>query len=264
MLTQITPLILTYNELPNIQRTLDKLTWAKRIVVVDSGSTDGTIDILFSYKHVDVIHRQFTDFKSQWNRGLAQITTPWVLSLDADYELSDEFIGELKALVPEAETLGYWAQFTYRIHGRELRGSLYPRRVVLFRIGSASYRQEGHTQKLEIKGKVLSLESRIYHDDRKSLMRWITSQHRYAHDEAVYLLNHPPTTWADKLRKTGWIAPIAIFLYTLLVKRCILDGWPGWSYALQRGIAEALLALEITDRRLRSGAVANSKMPGQS
>ena len=48
----------------------------------------------------------------------------------------------------------------------------------------------------------------------------------------------------------GWPAPIGVFLYTLFVKRCLFDGWPGWYYALQRTIAEMLIALEIADRRL--------------
>ena len=49
----------------------------------------------------------------------------------------------------------------------------------------------------------------------------------------------------------GWPAPILVFLYTLVWKRCILDGWAGWLYVLQRTLAEVMLALEIVDRRLR-------------
>ena len=63
MLIDITPLIITYNEAPNVRRTLDKLVWAKRIVVVDSGSTDETIDILRTYSQVEVIHHKFVDFR---------------------------------------------------------------------------------------------------------------------------------------------------------------------------------------------------------
>src|SRR5207244_1502325 len=79
----ITPLIITYNEAPNIKRTLEKLGWARRIVVVDSGSTDETVDILQNYRHVEVFRRPFTDFASQCNFGIDQVTSPWVLSLDA-------------------------------------------------------------------------------------------------------------------------------------------------------------------------------------
>ena len=60
------------------------------------------------------------------------MTTPWVLSLDADYELSDDFVTELQSLAPAATTGGYRAKFIYRIYGRPLRGTLYPPRTVLY------------------------------------------------------------------------------------------------------------------------------------
>ena len=72
-LNQITPLILTYNEAPNIQRTLKNLTWAKQIVVIDSFSTDKTIEILKNFKQVSIFQRQFDSHASQWNYGLNQI-----------------------------------------------------------------------------------------------------------------------------------------------------------------------------------------------
>jgi glycosyltransferase involved in cell wall biosynthesis len=88
--------------------------------VVDSGSTDETLKILQAYSQVEVVHHPFRDFASQCNFGITQITTPWVLSLDADYELSDNLVKELQLLAPAKETVGYRAQFVYRIHGRPL------------------------------------------------------------------------------------------------------------------------------------------------
>ena len=55
----------------------------------------------------------------------------------------------------------------------------------------------------------------------------------------------------DRIRRVGWCAPFLVFVYTLIFKGCLLDGWPGWYYALQRLLAETLIALEIADRRLR-------------
>jgi len=86
MIDAITPLVITLDEAPNIARTLDKLTWARRIVVVDSGSVDGTIEILKRYPQVDRFDRTFDSFAEQCNFGLAQVQTEWVLSLDADYD----------------------------------------------------------------------------------------------------------------------------------------------------------------------------------
>ena len=254
ILEQITPLILTYNEAPNIGRILNRLSWAQRIVVIDSGSTDETLEILRGHPQVDVIHRPFTEFASQCNFGLTQIRTQWVLSIDADYELSDELISELRRLSPLDSAAGYRARFVYRIWGRTLRGALYPPRTVLYRRNKALYANEGHGHRVTVDGKVLALRNVIYHDDRKSLARWISSQQRYAREEASHLLESSNDKFSkfDKIRAIGWPAPIIAFVYTLFAKGCILDGWPGWYYALQRLIFEALTALELADRRLRA------------
>ncbi len=253
MLDQITPLFLTYNELPNIERALAPLAWARRIVVVDSGSTDGTLDILRRDPRVTVFLHEFVDFAGQCNFGLGQVESQWVLSLDADYELSEALVDELQRLVPPETTAGYRAGFVYRIHGRALRGTLYPPRTVLYRTDRGFYRQEGHAHRVCVDGDVRPLHGLIYHDDRKPLSRWLASQLHYAADEAEYLLDDTgrPLTRADRIRLMAWPAPLAVLLYVLFVKGCILDGWPGWNYALQRLFAETLLALEIIDRRNR-------------
>jgi glycosyltransferase involved in cell wall biosynthesis len=254
LISQITPLILTYNEAPNIRRTVEKLLWAERIVVIDSGSTDETVEVLRRYPQVEVLQHPFADAASQCNYGLTQVTSPWVLSLDADYELSDALVKELHSLAPPDGVYGYRARFVYRIYGRDLRGTLYPPRIVLYRKDRASYRQEGHTQRVVIDGDVLPLAGVIYHDDRKPLGRWFRSQQRYACDEAEYLLSRRRDSLrrTDRIRLMGWPAPIGIFFYTLLVKGCVFDGWRGWYYALQRVVAEAMIALEIADRRSRA------------
>ena len=63
----ITPLVLTHDEAANIARTMAELLWARRIVVIDSGSTDGTLSILRKFSQVEVVHRVFTDFADQCN-----------------------------------------------------------------------------------------------------------------------------------------------------------------------------------------------------
>jgi glycosyltransferase involved in cell wall biosynthesis len=256
MLDNITPLIITFNEAPNIGRILAKLTWARRIVVIDSGSTDGTIDILRGCPQVEILTRPFTDFAGQCNFGLRQIDTQWVLSLDADYELSDELISELRSLLLDNEVTGYRANFVYRIWGQPLRGTLYPPRIVLYRREKAYYCNEGHGHRVVVDGKIVDLNGVVYHDDRKPLTRWIWSQQRYARQEADYLLGSGnKLRLTERIRALGWPAPIFVFFYTLFAKGCILDGWAGWHYALQRLAFEVLTALELTDRRIRAKAV---------
>jgi glycosyltransferase involved in cell wall biosynthesis len=259
MREQVTPLLITYNEAPNLARILAKLEWAGRIVVIDSGSTDATLDILRACPKVCVIFRSFTDFASQCNFGLKQVTSPWVLSLDADYELSDELIESMEASIMDDSMAGFRARFVYRIYGHPLRASLYPPRVVLYRKDLARYQNEGHGHRVIINGEVGKLHGVIYHDDRKPLSRWLASQLRYAREEADHLLGSPRQDLSriDRLRLMGWPAPPLVVVYTLLVKGCLFDGWPGWYYVLQRLCAEVLVALEITDRRLGMTAVAD-------
>jgi glycosyltransferase involved in cell wall biosynthesis len=251
MLNQITPMLITYNEAANIRRTLDKLVWAQRILVIDSGSNDETIEMARAYPQVEIVYHPFTNFAAQCNFGLTQVASPWVLSLDADYELSDELVTELKLLTPASAVSGYFARFAYRVYGKPLRGALYPPRVVLYKTDKARYRSEGHGHRVMIDGPTAWLSSKIYHDDRKPLDRWIASQQRYAREEAEYLFasDSADLTPVDRIRRMGWPAPLAVFLYLLLFKRCLFDGWPGWFYVMQRLAAETLIALEVMNLR---------------
>src|SRR5215471_4709444 len=160
MIDDITPLVITYNEAANIGRTLDRLTWARRIVVIDSGSTDKTLEIVRGYTGVEIIQRPFDDFATQCNFGLARVKTRWVLSLDADYHLSEALAAEISAL-REDDVAGYSAAFVYRMYGRPLHGSLYPPRVVLYRKDGAAYRNEGHAHRVVIAGRAATLRGKI-------------------------------------------------------------------------------------------------------
>jgi glycosyltransferase involved in cell wall biosynthesis len=267
LIKSITPLIITLDEVPNITRTLNKLSWASRIVVVDSGSTDGTLDVLARYPQVALFKRVFDNFADQCNFGLAQVGTEWALSLDADYEMSDRLVEELLNLREMEGVAGYRASFVYRIYGRPLRGTLYPPRIVLYRVKNARYANAGHGHRVVVSGEVRPLSGVIYHDDRKPLSRWLASQQNYARLEADYLLkpNVASFSASDRFRQMAWPAPIFVIFYVLLVKGCVLDGWPGWFYAVQRVLAEGMIALQLIDRRLRGAQLPENsqKKPNQ-
>src|SRR6266404_101645 len=185
----LTALVLTQNEEANIERTLRAITWIDKVVIIDSFSSDRTLEIARSaHPKVEILHREFDTHAMQWNFGLDQVQTEWVLTLDADYQVSPELAGEIERLNPPADVVGYEAQFEYRINGRPLRASVYPSRVVLFRPKKASYFDDGHTQRLRPSGAVEKLSGRIYHDDRKSFRHWFDAQKKYAKLEARYLL----------------------------------------------------------------------------
>lgn len=254
LLSHITPLVLTYNEAPNIGRVLERLAWAREVVVLDSFSTDDTQSIARCFANVVFAQRPFESFAAQCNYGLERVNTEWVLSIDADYILTDELRDEIAELRSEAGVVAYFARFRYCVAGHPLRGTLYPPRAVLFQKARCRYEQDGHAHQLVFEGPSRFLKGYVLHDDRKSLSRWLESQRSYARLEAEKLLAHPDQarSLADRLRRMIWPAAPAAFIYTLLVKGCLFDGWPGWFYTLQRTYAEVLLSLEILDRRLGS------------
>ncbi|BBD57377.1 glycosyltransferase [Nostoc sp. HK-01] len=249
MLTKITPLILTYNEAANIDRTLQHLDWAKTIIVIDSYSTDETLEILSCYPQVKVFQRKFDTHTQQWNFGLEQVASQWVLSLDADYIVTDELITEIASLPTNGLVNGYAAKFKYCILGKPLRGTILPPRQVLFRQDKAIYIDDGHTQLLQLTGQCAMLSNYIHHDDRKSLTRWLWAQDRYMVIESKKLLETPASelSLGDRIRKQKVLAPFIILLYCLILKGGIWDGWPGWYYAFQRMLAEILLSIRLIE-----------------
>ncbi|HEX2826088.1 MAG TPA: glycosyltransferase family 2 protein [Burkholderiales bacterium] len=255
LLSDITPVLLTYNESPNIGRTLERLAWARDIVIVDSFSEDDTLAIAGRYPQVRIFQRRFDEHALQWNFAVREtgIRTPWVWALDADYVLSPELVAELERVEPAAETVGFETRFRYCIYGETLRGSVYPAKVTLFRRDRGHFEQDGHTQRLAIAGPVAALKGTISHDDRKSLARWLGSQAGYMRREAVKLTcaASGSLSAADRLRNTIVLGPLVMFFYCLFWKKNILDGQAGLYYTIQRTLAELILSAYLLEQRLR-------------
>jgi len=252
MLDHITPVLLTYNEATNIGRTLSRLTWAQDIVVVDSGSTDDTLAILSSVPQVRVFTRAFDTHGQQWDYAVHKtaIATPWILRLDADYQVTDPLIEEFRQLDANAPVSAYRIYFDYAIFSRRLMSSLYPPNTILLRKGCFSVWDKGHTEAWTVNGPVKTLSGRIVHDDWKATEFWLNAQGRYMRRGLEKLR-------AERAGLSGWVRltpplmPFAIFLYCLFAKGLILNGRAGVFYALQRLVAEATLSLMVLEERLR-------------
>lgn len=261
-LADITPVLLTFNEAANLERSLAALSWASRIIVVDSGSDDATLDIFHRDPRISVFHRPFDGQASQWTYALTQTDaeTEWIMALDADYVLSDSLKDELAELQPSADVSGYRAHFRYCVAGRPLRGSLYPPVTVLYRRCSAHYIQDGHTQRVVVSGVIGDLCAPIFHDDRKPLGHWLRSQLRYAEQEAETLISAGPSKqgWAARIRR-WYLGPFLVLPYCLLYKGLALDGIYGLRYTLERLCFEILLALHLLDAYMRRRTVAPSQ-----
>ena len=263
MLEQVTPVLLTYNENRNIGRTLAHLGWAKDIVVVDSGSTDGTLTTLEKFSKVRVFNRHFDTHGNQWRYATEQtnIETEWLLRLDADYQMSAALVAELARLEPVTAVSAYRVAFDYAVFSRKLVSSLYPPKAILLRRGRFSVSDKGHADVWDVRGDVVTLKGRITHDDHKPISQWLIGEGRCLQREL---------DWMMRLRKAGpvhWLRvrpplmPIAVFLYCLFGKGLILNGRAGIFYALQRMVAEAVLSLMVLEEKWRDDAARTDAPP---
>jgi hypothetical protein len=249
-LLQVTPVIMTRDEEPNIERTLRQLDWARDVVVVDSFSKDATPDIARRFPNVRLFYREIDTIADQWNFGLAQIDTPWALALDADYFVPADFVDELARLAPPPGTHAYNASFRYAVGGKPLRASLYPPREVLLHREHCVFWQDGHTQRVRVDGITGELHRSLIHDDRKNFARFVERQQRYMRLEAAKLRAADPRTLnlASRIRKLIVVAPFAVLVHTLFVKGLLLDGVAGMRYTWERFVAELMLSRELLRR----------------
>ena len=255
MINQITPVLLTFNEEQNIPRTLSNLAWAKDVVVVDSGSNDGTLAALAKFPNVRVFNRRFDTHANQWRYAVEEtgIATDWILRLDADYQVSDGLVAELAQLDSNAPVSAYRISFDYAIFSHNLLSSYYPANTILLRKGCFAVLDRGHTEIWEVNGPISVLRARIIHDDWKPTSQWLVGQARYMERELEWLRVREGglVRW---LRLTPPLMPIIVFLYCLIGKGLLLNGSAGIFYALQRMIAEATLSLMVLEQRLRQNA----------
>jgi glycosyltransferase involved in cell wall biosynthesis len=255
MLDQITPVLLTYNEDQNIGRTLSRLAWAKDVVVVDSGSTDGTLAVVAQFPNVRVFNRRFETHGKQWRYATQEtkIATEWLLRLDADYHLSDALLAELARLDPNAAVSAYRVRFDYAVFSRKLLSSLYPSKAVLLRKGCFSVWDRGHSDAWDVQGHVVTLKGTIIHDDWKSISQWLAGEAQVLQREHDWIRVREAglVRW---LRVRPPLMPITVFLYCLFGKGLILNGRTGLFYALQRMVAESVLSLIVLEEKLRDPA----------
>ena len=255
----VTPMILTYNEEQNIERTLSGLKWAKQILVIDSFSTDKTLEILKKDSRTRILQRKFDNFANQCNFGLENVHTEWVLSLDADYVITSEWLKEATAINEGKTAQAYKIPLKVCVYGIKLRSSIMPPRICFYKKSSAHYYMDGHGHRVTILGVVSKFQNPILVDDCKKLSIWFKNQISYAEKETEKLTksSFKILSFPDKLRKLYVIAPFIIFPYCFLLKLGFLDGWRGLYYALQRTFFELALSINLLDKKISSNNIKN-------
>ncbi len=192
-MADLTVLILTMNEEKNIVRCINSVRKiAKRIIVVDSGSTDRTIE-LAKKNSADVIeHNPFVNYATQFNWSLdnSGIDTKWVLRLDADEQVTPELAAEIdKELTAHDgdDINGFEVRCRIIFMGKWLRyATTYPLIIPrIFRYGYGKVENRKMDEHTLIDGKVLCLKNDLVHYDFKGLHEWIDKHNKYSARECL-------------------------------------------------------------------------------
>lgn len=220
--------IITLNEENNLERCIKSVPFADEVVVLDSGSTDKTID-LARRLGARVALEPWRGFAKQKTRAAALCKHTWVLSLDADEALSPEAQSELKALLETELTEDAYSFPRLTQHlGKWLRhGGAYPdRQVRFFNKTSAKWSDTEVHEKIEA-GKIKKLKSDIFHWPFPTIDSQVLTINRYSALRAKEMFNKGKRFSLLKLA----IKPISKFFEVYILKRGFLDGLAGLEVA---------------------------------
>lgn len=260
--TRITPVLLTFNEAPNLRRTLASVAWAARIVIVDSGSTDETKVIAHSFPNVIWKHRPFDTHAEQWRFaiGSPEIDTEYILPLDADMRVRREFLDEVSQRFLPSACSAASVPFRYVVGGVTLPGSLYPAQIRLFRRDAISIHQEGHTQVFSTtEQNVYRFTQFLLHDDKKPLEHWLRSQLKYAELESTRVNALLQLSLKDRLRRYG-LMPLLAGVMAFLRSGGVFAGKAALQYAQERMLYECIVGIALMRSRRPESAIPSTAL----
>jgi len=230
---KVTVIIPTFNEEDNIERAIKSVLWANEIMIVDSFSSDKTLEIARKYTNF-ILQREYINSASQKNWAIPQASHSWILLLDADEWVSPELEKEIKeTLANGCRESAFWMNRRNHFMGKRLRFSGFQRDAVirLFRKENCRYQDLNVHSEIVTTGKVGYFKGKLMHNTYKSLDHFLRKNDRY-------------TTWAayDKVKKTQKITffhllikPIYRFIKHYFLHLGILDGKVGfilsWYYS---------------------------------
>lgn len=185
-MADLTVIILAQNEEKNIVRSVSSVKKiAKRIVVIDSGSTDRTIELAEESGAEVVCHSPFVNYATQFNWGLeyTNIQTKWVLRLDADEQVTPQLADEIEQMLEEHDSddiNGFELKCRIIFMGKWIKhGGTYPLIIPrLFRYGFGKVEMRKMDEHTLIDGKILRMQNDLVHYDFKGLHEWIEKHNK--------------------------------------------------------------------------------------
>lgn len=242
----ISVVVITLDEEANIARCLESVRWADEIVVVDSGSTDRTVEICEAH-NCRIIAQEWEGYPKQKNCGIRQASGDWILSLDADEEISGELGAEIREAVGSDRADAYSMPRRNQFLGRWMRrGGWYPdRQLRLFRRGCAEFKMVPLHEYLELRDenvRVAELVNPLLHYTYPTVSDFIEKANRYTSIEAVAMVKEGRLP--KSLMFSLVLAMPAKFLEVYLYK------W-GWRDGLHGFIAAILMSVRVFMRYLK-------------
>jgi lipopolysaccharide heptosyltransferase II len=229
---KISAVVVTLNEEANIERCLKSLSFADEIIIVDSGSTDKTIPI--AKKYADrIIYRQFEGFSSVKNAGISAAKNSWILSVDADEEITPE-LGKriLAAVSSKGRQEGYYIKRMTFFLGGMIRHSGWGTRdyqLRLFLRNAGRFEGDVH-ESVRIKGETQRIEEPIYHYSYPDTAAYMAKMERYTDMQAA---EKKPLALPRMI-----FNPVITFFSIYIFKLGFLDGWRGFLLAVYSAYSE--------------------------
>ena len=244
-------LILTYNEEKNLAECLDSIAWCDDIWVLDSGSTDRTVEIAKAHG-CHLLTRKFDNFGDQRNYAIdtAAFKYPWVFDLDADERFTDALKAECEEMVRKDEKSAYYCSYKNIMWGKWLKYSTgFPVYQMRFhKLGEIRFVGHGHGQRegTAQRGVGYLKESYIHYNFSKGLAEWLAKHVDYARREALQRISEERGEVRDDIVANDRMArrrhlikfserlpfrPCLRFIYVYFVHLGFLDGWAGFQFA---------------------------------
>lgn len=256
-MADLTTIILTYNEEKNIANAINSIkSLSKRIVVVDSFSTDNTIEIAKSLG-AEVIQHEFENQARQFIYAInnLNIDTQWIMRLDADEVISDKASQEIEEIClsnKDTDINGIVVRFEVNFLDKKLRhGGIYPfRKMIIYKKDKGYMEDRAMDEHIVLKeGKSIELKHDSYHRDYKDLNAWIDKHNKYSSREVedYFLNNNQESKQLNKSAKIKRFVKFKIYyklplgtrahlyyLYRYYFKLGFLDGKEGKIFAFMQ------------------------------
>jgi len=247
----ISAAVICLNEEQHIGRCLESLAWCEQIVVVDSGSTDRTVEIVNRFPNTELHVRPFDDFMNQKNHALSLCRNEWVVSLDADEVLTSESVEEIQSLA--FDKAGYYIGRRAFIGDREIRfGTWSPDyQLRIFRKSRARWGGTNPHESVQTDGHVGFLKSRMLHFSYETYDEFVVRNTKYAHMMVDHLVRQGRTTYAAE----PYLHCVGNFIKAYLLRGGFLDGAAGFFLARHIAGGSFLKYRMLAERqRLRKAA----------